>query len=126
MSSNLLTRELIAKLKQNGLTPDEDVPPVVKLFAPGTDAAWLLRDVVEDDPDIAFGLCDLGLGFPELGYVSLAELETFRGPRGLKIERDLYFEAQYPLSVYTRAARECCAITFDPELLKRAAELKPE
>ena len=36
-----------------------------------------------------FGLCDLG--FPELGYVSLNELQGVRGPLGLGIERDLHW-----------------------------------
>ncbi|MFT4026738.1 MAG: DUF2958 domain-containing protein [Novosphingobium sp.] len=45
------------------------------------------------EPDILYGLCDLGLGEPELGTVSLAEIEALRGPLGLPIERDLYFEA---------------------------------
>lgn len=34
---------------------------------------------------------------PELGYVSLSELEAVRGPFGLRIERDLHF-APKPLS----------------------------
>ena len=37
-----------------------------------------------------FGLA-IGLEI-ELGYWSLAELEQVRGPLGLPIERDLYFE----------------------------------
>jgi hypothetical protein len=48
-----------------------DPRPVVKLFTPGAGAAWLLTELDPDDPDIAFGLCDLGLGFPELGSVRL-------------------------------------------------------
>jgi len=50
---------------------------VVKLYTPNAGATWLLSEL--DAEGIAFGLCDLGLGFPELGYVSLAELEAFRG-----------------------------------------------
>jgi hypothetical protein len=30
------------------------------------------------DLDLAFGLCDVGLGDPELGYESLAELSSAR------------------------------------------------
>jgi len=45
---------------------------------------------IGDDIDIFFGLVD---GFEkELGYFSLSELENLRGPFGLKVERDLYFE----------------------------------
>ena len=35
----------------------------------------------------AFGLCDLGLGCPELGYVSLNELRTVRGKLRLPIRQ---------------------------------------
>ena len=43
-----------------------------------------------DGEDIFFGLVS---GFElELGYFSLSELESVRGPLGLPIERDLYFE----------------------------------
>jgi hypothetical protein len=49
-----------------------DFVPVVKLFTPDAGATWLLTELDPDDQDTAFGLCDLGLGCPELGYVSLA------------------------------------------------------
>jgi len=55
--------------------------------------------------DLAFGLCDLGLGCPELGFVSLTELCTVRGKLGLPIERDLHFEADTPISAYADDAR---------------------
>lgn len=82
---------------------DIDPRPVVRLFTPDAHAVWLLTEL-EPDSRIAFGLCDLGLGLPELGYVALAELEGLRGPWGLRIERDIAFVADRPLSAYTRAA----------------------
>ncbi len=82
-----------------------DPRPVVKLFTPDANATWLLTELDLDDPDIAFGLCDLGLGFPELGSVSLAEIASVRGPLGLTVECDLYFEADRPLSAYADEAR---------------------
>ena len=39
-------------------------------FTPDAGATWLLTEIDPDDHDHAFGLCDLGQGFPELGYVS--------------------------------------------------------
>jgi len=51
-------------------------------------------------------LCDLGMGFPELGYVSLQELESVTLPFGLKIERDMYFTPDKTLSEYTELARQ--------------------
>ncbi len=58
-----------------------------------------------NDPDIAFGLCDLGLQCPELGSVRLSELESYRGRLGLPIERDLHFNARKTLSAYADEAR---------------------
>jgi hypothetical protein len=63
-------------------------------------ATWLLTELPPDDQDIAFGLCDLGLGTPELGYVSLAELRSLRGPGGLTVERDLSFKAEKTIQAY--------------------------
>jgi hypothetical protein len=56
-------------------------------------------------PAVAFGLCDVGAGFPELGSVRISELESHKGPLGISIERDLYFEADKTLSAYAEAAR---------------------
>lgn len=101
----LLTPELRAKLLHNNATArDTDLVPVVKWFAPWGAATWLLTEM-EPDGDTCFGLCDLGLGEPELGYVSLREIMTFEGPYGLRIERDEHFNPTKPLSAYTEAAR---------------------
>ena len=82
-----------------------DFKPVVKLFTPDAQCTWLLTEL---DPDggLAFGLCDLGLGCPELGYVTLIELTTVRGNLGLPVERDLHFDADKTLSAYANEARE--------------------
>ena len=66
---------------------------------------WLLTEVDPTDPDRAFGLCDLGLGLPELGWVSLTELCSIRGQLGLPIERDRFFNARGCLSAYADNAR---------------------
>ncbi|GER21436.1 DUF2958 domain-containing protein [Variovorax boronicumulans] len=59
-----------------------------------------------DDEDRAYGLCDLGMGTPEPGPVSLRELKSIRLMGGaLGIERDLYWKANKPLSEYARLAR---------------------
>ncbi|MDO8768288.1 MAG: DUF2958 domain-containing protein [Burkholderiaceae bacterium] len=107
--SNLITDAQRAQLLANGRQSlaDEgfDPSPVVKLFTPDAGATWLLTEIDPDDADHAFGLCDLGLGFPELGYVSLAELATLRGRLGLPAERDLHFKADKTISAYAREAR---------------------
>lgn len=82
-----------------------DFKPEVKFFGGGA-CTWLFT---EYDPEEGtfFGLCDLGQGFPELGYVSREELESVRFPPfGLPIERDRYFTADKTLQEYTDDARE--------------------
>lgn len=107
--TKLITDEQRAQLLANGRQSLEqenfDPAPVVKLFTPDAGATWLLSEIDPDDHDHAFGLCDLGLGFPELGWVSLAEIATVRGRLGLPVERELHFEAQKRLSAYAREAR---------------------
>jgi hypothetical protein len=75
------------------------------------------------EPDMLFGLCDLGMGSPELGYVSLAELRTVTGRLGLGIERDLYFRPRYPLSVYAHAAHRRGRIVESDALLAESAAI---
>lgn len=108
----LLTLELRRKLLANGRKrifaqeagrSEPDCFPVVKLFTPDANATWLLAELDPDAPDIGFGLCDLG--YPELGSVSLTELESVRGPLGLPVERDLHFKADKRLSQYAAEAR---------------------
>ena len=84
---------------------DFDPPPVVKLFTPDAGATWLLTEIDPEAPDIAFGLADLGMGFPEMGTVSLPGLCVVRGMMNLPIEQDLHFRATQPLSAYAREAR---------------------
>jgi len=97
-----------------------DHAPVVKLFTPDGQATWLLTAlefVMSDDgkeiveTGRAFGLCDLGMGFPELGYVDIEELKAIRGGMGLPVERDMYFTADKPLSEYAKKASEEGRIT---------------
>ncbi|HEX3885382.1 MAG TPA: DUF2958 domain-containing protein [Stellaceae bacterium] len=117
----LFTKAQFGQLLANGRDRDQDHLPVVKLFTPDANCTWLLSEVDPEERDIAFGLYDLGQGFPELGCVSLAELRSVRGKLGLAIERDLSFTAEHPLSVYAKAARQADRITEDSQLLLQAA-----
>ena len=83
-----------------------DHPPLVKLFTPWAGATWLLSELYPGDPDVAFGLCDLGLGFPELGDVRLSEIASLRGPGGMQVERDAHFSPSKPISEYAADARK--------------------
>jgi hypothetical protein len=103
-----ITDKQHAALLANGRTslenPDFDPVPVIKLFTPDAGATWLLAEIDPNDHDRAFGLCDLGVGSPEIGWVSLKELETVRGPYRFPIELDLHFRADKSLSAYARDA----------------------
>lgn len=97
------------KNQRKGTPSEQDYVPVVKLFTPWGAATWLLS---ECDPDgLAFGLCDLGFGEPELGYVSLDEVAAVRGPGGLRIEQDLHWRGDKPLTWYAEQARRAGRIT---------------
>lgn len=115
----LITKEQHEQLLKNGRAQREaqrrdesiDLRPVVKLFTPDAQATWLLSQIYPDDPHIAFGLCDLGMGCPELGDVSLTELKALRGPLGLPVERDLFFIASKTIGEYAREAHAAGRIT---------------
>ena len=82
-----------------------DVKPLVKLFDPCGAATWLIIELNPEDDDLAFGLCDLGIGFPELGSARISELDAHKGPLGIGIGRDVHFEADNTLSAYAKVAR---------------------
>ena len=98
----LLTDADLAKLQtQDPYHPDgpgRELPAsealaLVKFFTP--DAQWTWNAVsASQDPDTGdvqyFGLVE-GLA-RELGYFWLSELKRVRGPLGLLVERDLYFD----------------------------------
>ena len=89
---------------------DFDPTPVVKWFTPFGSATWLITEIDPDNRLLAFGLADLGLGFPEVGFVSVSEIQGLKEQGGLGVERDLNFMAQHPLSVYAEIARHNCRI----------------
>ncbi len=104
----LITKVEMTKLLANGTkskTKSVDHKPVIKLFTPDANATWLISEIDPDDPDRAFGLCDLGLGSPELGYVSLSEIKSIRGRMRLPVERDRWFNADKTLTQYAEIAR---------------------
>lgn len=119
----LITKDQHDKMLKQGRQNAEcaggiDFKPVVKLFTPDANATWLLTELDPENPDLAFGLCDLG--YPELGWVSLSELASVRGAFGLPVERDFHFEGEYPISVYAKAARYAGTIVTDDRRLAEA------
>ena len=106
----LLSNDLRAKLEENGRRQRAvketeskiDFAPLVRLYTPLADSTWLLTEIDPKDPDRAFGLHDSGKGYPELGYVSLLELE--RRFAQSSVRRDKDFQTDELLSEYTRKA----------------------
>ena len=85
----LLTQEIRKKLPPLGSQANNlDPTIIVKLFCPWNHWTWFAYEF--DGEDTFFGFV---VGpYPELGYFLLSELESGRGPLGLPIERDLYFQ----------------------------------
>ena len=114
----IITKAIEAKLRRNSADFQDgesvfdrrrriaggDHTPVLKLFTPWANCTWLITEMDEDDR--LFGLCDLGMQSPEIGYVMLAELKAVTGPGGLKIERDRWFKGSKPISEYAADARQ--------------------
>lgn len=108
-TEQLIPDELRVRLIENGRIAEVqegfDPFPVVKLFTPDAGATWLITEAYPEGTDLRlFGLCDLGLRSPELGYVMLGEIEDAHGKLGLPVERDLYFKAEHRLSTYAKLA----------------------
>lgn len=105
----LITDDHRCQLLDNGAAAargeQRDPLPVVKLFTLDAHATWLLTELDPEDGDTAFGLCDVGIGMPELGSVRISDLASIVGPLKLPIERDLYFVAKHTLSDYAQLAR---------------------
>jgi hypothetical protein len=106
--TSFLTYKQRAQLQMNGAAraagQSIDPYPVVKLHTLDAGAAWLLTEL-DPDGDQAYGLCDAGIGSPELAQVSLLALENVRGPRGLRIVADPHFKPRQTLSCYLADAQ---------------------
>jgi hypothetical protein len=87
----LITKELERKLPEIGAQEGKGESALVyaKFFAPWTNWTWYALEY-DREKRICFGLV---AGFEtEFGYFSIDELEKVKGPLGLRVERDLYFE----------------------------------
>lgn len=109
MLGSQVAQQLLAnhytQLPLKGTRREQDFEPVCKLFLPWTSGTWLLTEM--DDDGLAFGLADLGMGMPEIGYISLDEIWEVEGPGGLRVERDIHWEASKTLRAYAQEAHEC-------------------
>ena len=86
----LLTEEIKKKLPQLYAQDGKGGKAVVhvKFFTPDANWTWYVTEF--DGEDSFFGLVDGHC--KELGYFSLSELQSVKGPLGLPIERDLYWQ----------------------------------
>jgi hypothetical protein len=99
-----LIRNWQAQKLVKGTRGEIDHKPAVKLFNPVGAGTWLISEL-EPDSSLAFGLCDLGMGEPELGYVCLDELASLKLLAGLGVEQDVHWTADKPLSEYAKEAQ---------------------
>jgi len=85
---SLMTQQLRKQIPPLRATEEQRDPVAyARFFTPDSSWTWYVFEY--DGEDTCFGYV---IGhFAELGHFSLAELESVRGPLGLKIERDLYF-----------------------------------
>ena len=124
----LVTAEQRRRLIDNWNLEGDALRPVVKILSPVGSATWLIASMNPQDEDALYGLCDPGLGYPELGYVRLSRLQSITarvrpaGSLGIGLERDLYFKPGHSLSAYAEAARKNGAITDNPRLLDAAQD----
>lgn len=81
--------------------------PIVyaKFFTPDSNWTWFATEGGSEGDDFTF--FGYVIGFEEeWGYFALSEMESARGPLGLAIERDLYFEPGSFQEVIARYRRE--------------------
>ncbi len=94
----LLTKTLLKRFAQVG---EQDIPdPVIvtKFFDPCGIATWYATCYLPDEK-LFFGWAEVVPGGGEWGYFSLNELQSYKGPLGLGIERDLYWKEQHAKEV---------------------------
>ncbi len=116
----LIPDALRPQLAANAAEPDGDHVPVLKLFNPAGPGTWLITEL-DPDGDTMFGLCDLDMGCPELGSVSLRELAGVTLPFGLTIERAVVFDGRLPISRWADIARRTGSIREAEAIVRTVA-----
>lgn len=119
---SLLTEEQTIRLLINGQPEnrDKDHVPVVKLVLPDAQASWLLTWLDPTDVNMAFGLCDIGLGFPVTDRISISKLNNVKGVTGMQVEQDTTFQPTQRFSLFQKAASVLGFITDDPRVITSA------
>ena len=91
----LLTQDLLTRFEQVGRQEDNQDPLVIaKFFNPTGAGTWYATEYNPQDKTF-FGYVSIFNDWnDEWGYFSLIELESLKGPFGLGIERDIYFNSK--------------------------------
>jgi len=93
---HLLTKQLINQFPKRYETdgrPKDQIPIIAKFFTPWSNCTWYATEFCPID-QLFFGFCHLGFDdCAELGYFSLHDLQSLKGPFGLRVERDRHFNA---------------------------------
>ncbi len=126
----IIDKEMREKLLENGKPENkgENHLPVVQVSILGSDYQWLLTELDPEHQNIAFGLCDLGMGFPEMGYVDLKDIQNLAAMTGLVMPVICIrkMDAKYPLMTYWRASLVNSKITMDEKFLMQASHAKTQ
>lgn len=89
----LLTQELVDRFQQVGRQEDKSDPVIIaKFFNPIGAGTWYATEYNPSDKTFYGYVSIFGDWNDEWGYFSLTELESLKGPFGLGIERDIYFQ----------------------------------
>jgi len=89
----LLTEKLKDRFQQVGRQENKSDPLIIaKFFNPTGAGTWYATEYNPKDKTFYGYVSIFGDWNDEWGYFSLTELESLKGPFGLGIERDLYFQ----------------------------------
>ncbi len=113
----LIPFDLQGALLANAASQIGDPVPLLKIFNPVGPGRWLVTELMPDE-ETMHGLCDLGDGAPELGFVNLYDLLEMRLPFGARVVRDPKFSTSLPVSVWRSAARRTGSICAAEALLR--------
>lgn len=103
----LLTKELEKRFAKVGRQEEVKDPLVIaKFFNPQGAGTWYATEYLPEER-IFFGFVSIfNNDCDEWGYFRLEELESFRGPCGLGIERDLHFDEKPMSQACPKAVRQ--------------------
>lgn len=138
----LLLRDQKSLLLKNGLSKNPAISiPVVHLILPGTTQSWLISEMYEVNPNVAYGIYsnDGKISYGEIDLESLKLLKGHSNPDQLTKNILFPFDAtdgkisnepfigQHPLELYYHVAKELGVIsvdqTYQPHVWKRALNL---